>query len=192
MRVRMPLVVFLPLLVTIAFAGAACGSAGTEERSLPPNDFEELADIFDAELEPLGLKLTRGALIDTRHGRYRPSDTGRHLAVYVEPTGEYTAADYAEGIVPSARAFLPEVFERWDELETFDVCQEPLPGVDDRKEPPPVTQLNLSRAESRDIDWTGVTLAELLAAREPTREGYTLYVAPAITSDPSWPARQAG
>lgn len=175
------------LLVAAAFAGAACDSDGTEEHSLPPNDFEQLADIFDAKLEPLGLKLTRGALIDTRHGRYRPSDTGRHLAVYVEPTGEYTPAEYAEGIVPSAQVFLPEVFERWDQLETFDVCQEPLPGVDDRKEPPPVTQLFLSRAESRDVDWTGVTLADLLTAREPARESFRLYVAPAITSDPSWP-----
>jgi hypothetical protein len=181
MRVRTSIVVLL------LFAGAACGSDGTEERSLPPNDFEQLADIFDAELKPLGLKLTRGALIDTSNGRYRPSDTGRHLAVYVEPTGEYTTADYAEGIVPSAQVFLPEVFERWDELETFDVCQEPLPGVDDRREPPPVTQLFLSRAEARDLDWKTVTLAELLAAEQPARESFTLYVAPEVTDDPSWP-----
>ncbi|HUF85625.1 MAG TPA: hypothetical protein VMQ81_13660, partial [Acidimicrobiia bacterium] len=82
----------VPLLVTVALSGAACAS-DDEERSLPPNDFEQLADIFDPKLEPLGLKLTRGALIDTAEGRYRPSDTGRHLAVYVEPTGEYTPAE---------------------------------------------------------------------------------------------------
>jgi hypothetical protein len=185
MPVRPSLVVFL-LLAAAAFAGAACGSDGTEERSLPPNDLEQLADVFDAELEPLGLKLTRGALIDTSNGRYRPSDTGRHLAVYVEPTGEYTTAEYAKGIVPSAQVFLPEVFERWDLLETFDVCQEPLPVVDDRKEPPPVTQLFLSRAEAGEFDWKDVTLAELLAAREPERASFTLYVAPAVTNDPSW------
>jgi hypothetical protein len=177
----------LLLVLSAAFSGAACAS-DDDERTLPPNDFDQLADIFDPELEPLGLKLTRGALIDTEGGRYRPSDSGRHLAVYVEPTGEYTPAEYAEGIVPSAQVFLPEVFERWGRLETFDVCQEPLPGVDDRKEPPPVTQLFLSRAEARDLDWTAVTLAELLAAKEPARESFTLYVAPAITSDPSWAA----
>ena len=63
--------------------------------------------------------------------------------------------------MPSAQAFLPEVFERWDELRTFDVCQEPLPGEDDRKEPPPVTQLFGTRAEAADVDWQTVTLAEL-------------------------------
>jgi hypothetical protein len=179
--------VSLLLVLSAAFSGAACAPTDGE-RSLPPNDFDELADIFDPELEPLGLKLTRGALIDTRGGRYRPSDTGRHLAVYVEPTGQYTPAEYAEGIVPSAQVFLPEVFRRWDHLKTFDVCQEPLPGQDDRKEPPPVTQLFLSRAEARDLDWKDVTLGELLAAKEPPRESFSLYVAPAITSDPSWPA----
>lgn len=172
--------------------GAACAS-DSNERALPPNDFEELADIFDPQLKPLGLKLTRGALIDTSNGRYRESDNGRHLAVYVEPTGEYTPADYTEGIAPSAQVFLPVVFERWDRLKTFDVCQEPLPGVDDRKEPPPVTQIYVSRAEARDFDWNTVTLAELLAATVPARESYRLYVAPEIMNDPSWPAlSQAG
>jgi hypothetical protein len=184
--------VLVLLVLTAALAGGACAS-DDEAQSLPPNDFEELADIFDPDLEPLGLKLTRGALIDTREGGYRPSDAGRHLAVYVAPTGEYTPAEYAGGIVPSAQVFLPEVFERWDELETFDVCQEPLPGTDDRKEPPPVTQLFLSRAEARDVDWNNVTLADLLAAKQPARESFTLYIAPEVMIDPSWPAiSQAG
>lgn len=183
---------FVVLLLAATLSGVACAS-DSDERALPPNDFDELADIFDPQLEPLGLKLTRGALIDTSNGGYRESDTGRHLAVYVEPTGEYTPAEYAEGILPSAQVFLPLVFERWDELKTFDVCQEPLPGVDDRKEPPPVTQIYVSRAEARGFDWNTVTLPELLAAKEPARESYRLYVAPEITNDPSWPAlSQAG
>lgn len=184
MRVRSSLVAFL--LVAAVFAGAACGPDGTEERSLPPNDFEQLVDIFDAELEPLGLKLTRGALIDTSNGRYQPSDTGRHLAVYVEPTGEYTTTEYAEGIVPSAQVFLPEVFERWDRLETFDVCQEPLPADDDREEPPPVTQLYLSRSDSERFDWKTVTLPELIAAAEGAGPEFRLYAAPPVRSDPAY------
>jgi hypothetical protein len=180
------------LLLLAVTAGAACASDAGEERSLPPNDFQKLADIFDPQLKPLGLKLTRGALVDTSNGRYRPSDTGRHLAVYVEPTGDYTLADYAEGIVPSAQVFLPLVFERWDELDTFDVCQEPLPGVDDRKEPPPVTQLLVSRAEARELDWNDVSLADLLAAKEPARASFTLYVAPEVMTDPGWPAISQG
>jgi len=190
--VRARALVLVPLLLVAALSGAACAS-DNEERSLPPNDLEQLADIFDPELEPLGLKLTRGALIDTGEGRYRPSDTGRHLAVYVEPSGEYTPAEYAEGIVPSAQVFLPAVFDRWPDLKTMDVCQEPLPGEDDRKEPPPVTQLYVSRAEASDVDWERVTLTELLASTEPARETFRLYVAPEVTSDPSWPAlSQAG
>lgn len=175
----------LVLVIAAAF-GAACGSDDDSEAALPPNDFQQLAEIFGPALEPLGLKLTRGALIDRSGGGYEPSDSGDHLAVYAEPTGDYTPADYAEGIVPSAQVFLPEVFERWPELRTFDVCQEPRPGEDDRKEPPPVTQLFVSRAEFRDVDWETVTLAELVAATEPAREGFTLFVASDVKADPAW------
>jgi hypothetical protein len=180
------------LLLLAVTAGAACASDAGEGRSLPPNDFEELADIFDPQLKPLGLRLTRGALIGIRDGQYVPSDTGTQLAVYVEPTGEHTTAEYAEGIVPSAQVFLPEVFDRWDELEAFDVCQEPLPGVDDRKEPPPVTTIYVSRAEALAFDWKTVTPGELLAAREPARATFTFYVAPEVMTDPGWPAISQG
>jgi hypothetical protein len=179
--------VFVVLLLALALA-AACSPDDSEpavDEHLPPNDFEELVAMFDDELEPLGLQMTRGALVDTTGG-YEESDTGRHLAVYVEPTGEYTTADYTDGIVPSAQVFLPEVFERWDRLETFDVCQEPLPGADDRKEPPPVTQLYVSREEADAIDWETVGLAELVDAAQPARRDFRLYVAPAVTSDPSF------
>jgi len=175
------------LVVAVVAAVTACSSDDSEPAAehLPPNDFAELAAMFDDELERLGLQMTRGALVDTTGG-YEESDTGRHLAVYVEPTAEYTTADYTDGIVPSAQVFLPEVFERWDRLETFDVCQEPLPGADDRKEPPPVTQLYVSREEADAIDWETVGLAELVDAAQPARRDFRLYVAPAVTSDPSF------
>ncbi len=172
------------LLLTVAL-GAACSDSSepAADEHLPTNDFEELAEMFDEELEPLGLRMTRGALVDTSDG-YEESDTGRHLAVYVEPTEEYTTADYADGIVPSAQVFLPAVFERWDRLETFDVCQEPLPGTDDRKEPPPVTQLYVSRDEADAIEWETVDLAELMDAAEPPQRDFRLYVSPTVASDP--------
>jgi hypothetical protein len=66
------------------------------------------------------------------------------------------------------------------------VCQEPLPGVDDRAEPPPVTQLYVTRREARGIEWSEVRLADLLAKREPQRPDYTLYVAPAVMADPAF------
>ncbi|MGH8982348.1 MAG: hypothetical protein ACRDY6_00520 [Acidimicrobiia bacterium] len=179
MRTRITL-----LLLTVAL-GAACSDSSepAADEHLPTNDFEELAEMFDEELEPLGLRMTRGALVDTSDG-YEESDTGRHLAVYVEPTEEYTTADYADGIVPSAQVFLPAVFERWDRLETFDVCQEPLPGTDDRKEPPPVTQLYVSRDEADAIEWETVDLAELMDAAEPPQRDFRLYVSPTVASDP--------
>lgn len=186
MRTRLALLVLA--VAAVAVAATACSSGDPEpaaDEHLPPNDFDELAEMFDDELEPLGLRMTRGALVDTSDG-YEESDTGRHLAVYVEPTGEYTTADYADGIVPSAQVFLPEVFERWDRLETFDVCQEPLPGADDRKEPPPVTQLYVSREEADAIEWETVGLAELLDAGQPARQDYRLYISPAVTSDPAF------
>jgi hypothetical protein len=174
------------LLLTVALCAACSDSSDPEaDEHLPPNDFEALAEMFDEDLEPLGLRLTRGALIDTSSG-YEESDTGRHLAVYVEPTGEYTTADYTDGIVPSAQVFLPEVFERWDRLQTFDVCQEPRPGEDDRKEPPPVTQLYSSREEADAIDWATVDLAQLVAAAEPRRRDFRLYVSPTVRSDRSY------
>jgi hypothetical protein len=38
-----------------------------------------------------------------------------------------------------------------------------------------------------------VTLADLLAAKQPARETFTLYIAPEVMTDPSWPAiSQAG
>jgi hypothetical protein len=177
-------------LSAVALLAPACSSDGDEEGSgldLPPNDKAVIAEMFEDELRPLELQLTRGALVDPQP-RYRVSDTGRHLALYVEPMGQYTPAQYAEGIVATARIFLPEIFERWSDLETFDICQEPLRGVDDRKEPPPITQLYVTRAEARKIDWSTVGLRDLLAARQPPRESYTLYVQSGIEADPGFVA----
>jgi hypothetical protein len=185
-------------LVAVSLLAGGCGDGDGPQRSgdagpasprldLPPNDRERLAELFDPQLAPLGLRLTRGTLIDAEGG-YRPSNTGRHLAMYVEPTGPYTPAQYAQGIVPSARVFLPAVFERWDQLETFDICQEPVPGTDDRAEPPPVTQLYVTRKEALDIDWGAVRLADLLARGQPPRPEYKLYVAPSVSDDPSYPS----
>lgn len=173
----------------VGLSVAACGGTGGtggDDRTLPPNDEAALARIFDEELDALGLRFTRGALIDVGGGGYEASDSGTHLAVYVEPTGDYAAADYADGVVASARVFLPVVFERWPGLETFDVCQEPLPVRDDRETPPPVTQLNLTEGEASDIDWETVTLADLLARNQPERDAYRMYVTPSLLEDPAF------
>jgi hypothetical protein len=151
------------LLIAAVVAGCSSGSGGGSSGSanaLPPNDKAAIERVFAARLEPLGVRLTRGALVDLKTGK--PSDKGTHLAVYVEPTGAITPDDYARGTVPTLRAFIPTAFERWGGLKSFDVCQEPLPAVDTRPEPPPETKVDLTKEASAKVRWDDIDLAGLL------------------------------
>lgn len=49
-------------------------------------------------------------------------------------------------------------------LESFDVCQEPPPGVDDRPEPATVTKVDVQRQGSAAVDWGRIDLVGLLVA----------------------------
>jgi hypothetical protein len=149
-------------LVCATAVACSSGSGGdsANKTALPPNDKAAIERVFAPALEQLGVRLTRGALVDLKTGK--PSSTGTHLAVYVEPKGEYTPDDYARGTVPTLRAFIPTAFERWGGLTSFDVCQEPLPTVDRRREPPPITKVDLTKAASRTVRWDDVDLARLL------------------------------
>jgi hypothetical protein len=148
----------------LACAAAAACSSGSDDgesgKALPPNDKAAIERVFAPELERLGVRLTRGALVDLKTGK--PSATGTHLAVYVEPTGDFTPDDYARGTVRTLRAFIPGAFERWGGLTSFDVCQEPLPAADTRREPPPMTKVDLTKAASRKVRWDDLDLARLL------------------------------
>jgi len=148
-------------LVCAAAVGCSSGSGdGDSAEALPPNDKAAIERVFAPELERLGVRLTRGALVDLETGK--PSPTGAHLAVYVEPTGDFTPEDYARGTVRTLRAFIPGAFERWGGLRSFDVCQEPLAATDTRPEPPPVTKVELTKAASRKVRWDDLDLARLL------------------------------
>jgi hypothetical protein len=148
----------------IGAIAAACASGSGDRDSnahaLPPNDKAAIERIFAPALDRLGVRLTRGALVDLKTGK--PSPNGTHLAVYVEPTGSYTSEDYARGTVPTLRAFMPAAFERWGGLTSFDLCQEPLPATDARPEPPPVTKVDLTKAASRKVRWDDLDLTRLL------------------------------
>ena len=118
-----------------------CGvqSAGAHLRrasDLPPAGRDALARMFDADVHALGLRITRAALRDPYN--YDRSPTGTHLAVYVAPIarGKVDGAVYVRRIMKVARAFLPSVFRRWSDLESFDVCQEPEPLVSSTGVPP--------------------------------------------------------
>jgi hypothetical protein len=149
-----------------SFREAALEPVERPERStLPPNDRDRLAAMFDDELEEFGLRLTRGSLIDLSGDGYEASDTGTHLALYVEPVADdYTRLDYLRNLVPVTKIFAPGIFERWPGLMSFDVCQEPPGAIDADEEPPPETQINITREQSGDIEWATVDNVDLLAA----------------------------
>ena len=62
-------------------APATSTSAAFDVTPYPPSDFDELAAIFEPQIADMGLRLTRGGLIDRSGGGYRESDTGQHLAL---------------------------------------------------------------------------------------------------------------
>ena len=168
--------------LSIAAVAAACSSgSGSSEsaNALPPNDKAAIERVFAAELERLGVRLTRGALVDLETGK--PSDKGTHLAVYVEPTGAFTPDDYARGTVPTLRAFLPTAFERWGGLRSFDVCQEPLPALDTRREPPPETKIDVTKEASEKVRWDDMDLARLLTdAKRLGPRALSVYARPPV------------
>jgi hypothetical protein len=167
----------------MGMTAAACSSdaAGndTSKRDLPRNDKAAIEKVFSRRLDRLGLRLTRGALVDLKTGKVSPR--GTHLAVYVEPTGPYTADDYAQRIVAVTNVFAPSSFERWTSLTSFDVCQEPLQSQDGRPEPPPKTKVEMSRKASRQIDWKRLDLPQLLTdARRLGTHELSVYAEPEV------------
>jgi hypothetical protein len=170
--------------LAIASMATACSSDGAEPdtssattvsdevlpafdpaQELPPNDVGSLRRLYDPVLAPLGLRLTRGALIDLAGGGYEPSNTGTHLALYAEPIApDYSPTQYLESFWDVSATITPDVFARWSALESYDICLEPVDAVDDRDEPFPVTQVNITREAAAAIDWANAELVDLITA----------------------------
>lgn len=159
---------------------SACGDDDT--RSGPPTStvatprpagLEEVRRTFDAELEALGMVLTEeGGVVDPT--TYEADEEGTHLSIYLAPTAAIEDAAYLEGVLDTARALAPGIFERWSAIESFDVCQ--LPPADD--EGVALTRLDLDRAMVEELDWEGLDLTSFLqTADERAGEGIRLYVA---------------
>jgi hypothetical protein len=160
------------LVVTL---GACGGSDDGGDTGLPPRSKAAISAPFEDELSDMGLRITRAALVDPETGL--PARDATHLAVYVEPTGPYSPEDFTDGVVTVSRVFLPSTFERWPGLTSFDVCQEPLPEVDDSPQPAPKTQIAVSRAEADEFDWAGADLeAYLDRAAAVDDEDFRIYV----------------
>jgi hypothetical protein len=169
---------------------AGVASAG-ERSALPPSARKDLAAIFGPKVKRFGLRVTRAALVNPEQKR---DPKGTHLAIYVEPTGDYTPEDYIKGTVDVSRVFLPYVFERWKHLQSFDVCQEPRPAVDPRPVPAPETQIFATRAGSKLVDWRRVDVAALLerSQTEATAAGkerpvrFSLFIAKHLQNTPAY------
>ncbi len=179
--------------VLLAIA-AACAGDNTAQSTptpdtagRPPKNASDIVPIYDDELTELGLLLTaRNGLIDRSNNQYINSAEGQHLAIYVEPTRARTNKEYAEGILSVTKIFVPDVFERWPRLESMDVCQEPDPLIDDREEPPPLTQIEFTREQAGAIDWDEVTVADLVAWSKEDPPRLRLHVDEKIEESPEF------
>jgi hypothetical protein len=163
-------------------------STTADPATLPPAKALDLEPLYGEALAALGMRLTdRGGLIDRSGGGYVASATGTHLALYVEPIGDdRTPEEYVEGILAVAKVF-SDIYDRWPGLATYDVCQEPPdPDGTQQPEPLPVTQIELTRAESDAIDWDTVTLAEFIALGNADPPEYALRVGADLTADPAY------
>lgn len=130
----------------------------TVEGDLPPASFEELEAIFGPRYEEVGMRLTRASMVEL--------DGGPHLQLYVEPPGAFTTEQYVDNIIPTTAAVVPFIFDTWPELASFDVCQEPPPGVDDSVAPEQVTVVALTREQAAGLDWPSPDLSELMSVVE--------------------------
>jgi hypothetical protein len=189
-RTRSATALLVTLLITASALAVATGptTAGAASPDLPPAKQAALAKLFREELKPFGLKVSRGLLQDPL--TYDPDPKGTHLALYVTPTSSnYATADYVENFAKITRVFVPMVFNRWKGLQTFDICQEPVD--DPRDEPPPVTQIYVSRtALDRVGNWKQATLLDLLAAAPKDRRqrgaDYYVYFNGEVRQDPTF------
>lgn len=105
---------------------ALVGCGGAEP--LPPVAASEIAPVYADALAEHDMVLTeRGGLVDVGDD-YTQSEDGTHLALYLAPTRQLNDRAYARGVVELTALFATDVFERWPQLESFDVCQEVYTG----------------------------------------------------------------
>ncbi len=196
----------IALLVFAAALAAGCGddndpepaaapSTTTEATSLPglpplesltEDNLAGLQEVYGPALAALDLVITRGGVTEYRGGN--------HLALYVVPTGDAAddgPAGYLHRMLPSFNAIRPLLFDAYPALDSFDLCQEPVPDpaapLPEGTFPPASTFLLLSREGYDSVDdWDDADLADLIAAADADLGGY-LDVLPEIESLPEYP-----
>ena len=177
-----PVVLAAVLILSVATActsgsgGRSAPASSVVEASspLPPGTLAELAPLIDPLVRPLDLRLARGSLVDRSSGG--PGPRARHLALYVEPLTAFSDERFVATIAPLAAAVTPFVFARWPDLESYDICQEPSPGVDDRPEPETVTVFEVSRDYAGGLDWPRADLSRLYRDTANRRPGVLVAV----------------
>lgn len=148
----------VPAVLAAALALTGC----TDTSGLPPPSASELAPVYEDDLADMGLVLTdRGGLVDSE--TYEPDPDGRHLSLYVAPVGERSDEAYADGLVTVTALFAQDVFDRWPDLLSFDVCQEAVPPVG-ADSAPARTQVSLTRAAAASVDWSTATVRDVATA----------------------------
>ena len=157
------------------------------DSELPPPHALDLEPLYGDALAALGLQLTdRGGTIDRSGGGYIASPEGTHLALYVEPIDDRSMDEYIDGILDVAVVF-SDIYDRWPGLETYDVCQEPTdPDGTQGPEPLPVTQIELTRAESDAIDWDSVTVEDLVQGARADPPLLALRVSSEMAEEPAY------
>jgi hypothetical protein len=103
-------------------------------------------------------------------------------------------------IMKVARIFLPFVYDKWSDLKSFDVCQEPEPSLDPRPAPIPVTQLLADRKAAAAVKWKHASLADVIEQADKVEgkkgapDPFFLYVSPRVHEEPAYQAalRKAG
>ena len=158
------------LVVAVMLATAAC-SGDARDELLPPPTVDRLAPILDPLVADLGLKTTRASLLDPLDPTYEGNPEGTHLAMYVAPNEDITFEAFQDNFLPLARIIVPYVFERWPDLESFDICQESYEWSGDKEVAPSVTLLFVKREKVQSIDWEKVSVSDLFEVAEHANFG---------------------
>jgi hypothetical protein len=184
--------ILAPAGVAAALLLGACGdddrsadvATTTTEAAPRPSGLEEVRRTFSAEVDALDMVLTEeGGVIDLETYLPAPED-GTHLSIYLAPRSGIDDQAYLDGILETARALAPGIFERWSAIETFDVCQ--LPPADDG-EGAALTRLDMDRSSVESLDWAALDLPTFLAAaRERPDDGIRLYVTRSLREAPAY------
>jgi len=198
MDLRRLLPSMLAVLAALALAvGPGCASDDDETKppapkaDLPPDGTKPIAAIYDARLAPLGWKVQRASLEERDQPQPKPPGK-RHLAVYLRPTGQPTTKDYLDGLATVSKVFLPQVFEQYPGLQSFDVCLEPTEAQDPSAYPKALTQVHVNRPQAGAVDWRTADAAEVVAAgivRHPNT--LVLLVSPTLRATSEWQELQA-